>query len=178
MKPTQCGGAESAFTGRFVLLRHTLPTHATRKSHWDLLLEMGDVLAAWELPCPLLAACDAHSATHGPLWRLPDHRLLYLDYEGPIAGDRGHVARVACGLHRTQLIPANVNAQDSIRWLIDLLGTASSPRLDDDTPSQETRLAGRLTIEPAAAATSADAPGHGDSDAHPWRWQPSLETPS
>ena len=25
--------------------------------------------------------------------RLPDHRLVYLDYEGPVAGDRGEVVR-------------------------------------------------------------------------------------
>ncbi len=28
---------------------------------------------------------------------LPDHRREYLDYEGPVSGDRGHVRRVAAG---------------------------------------------------------------------------------
>ena len=29
--------------------------------------------------------------------RLPDHRLAYLDYEGPVSRDRGHVRRVEEG---------------------------------------------------------------------------------
>lgn len=29
--------------------------------------------------------------------RLPDHRRLYLDYEGPISDNRGHVRRVRAG---------------------------------------------------------------------------------
>lgn len=29
--------------------------------------------------------------------RLPDHRLLYLDYEGPISNGRGSVTRMAAG---------------------------------------------------------------------------------
>ena len=31
--------------------------------------------------------------------RLPDHRLAYLEYEGPISGNRGHVQRVASGTY-------------------------------------------------------------------------------
>ena len=30
--------------------------------------------------------------------RLPDHRALYLDHEGPVSGGRGTVARVAAGV--------------------------------------------------------------------------------
>lgn len=29
--------------------------------------------------------------------RLPDHRPFYLDYEGPLTGDRGTVLRHDCG---------------------------------------------------------------------------------
>jgi hypothetical protein len=29
--------------------------------------------------------------------RLPDHRFRYLDYEGPVSGDRGEVARLCVG---------------------------------------------------------------------------------
>jgi len=30
---------------------------------------------------------------------LPDHRNAYLEYEGPISGDRGHVSRVETGTY-------------------------------------------------------------------------------
>ena len=38
----------------------------------------------------------------GVVIRQADHRRIYLDYEGPISGNRGHVRRVAggeCELH-------------------------------------------------------------------------------
>jgi hypothetical protein len=68
---------------RFALLIHDSP----RGLHYDLLLESGDVLKTWalpQLPVPDVEMdCDA----------LPDHRLIYLDYEGPLSGGRGTVAR-------------------------------------------------------------------------------------
>jgi len=68
---------------RFALLRHDSP----RGRHWDLLLEFGPVLRTWELtelPRPgREMVCRA----------LPDHRPVYLDYEGPISGGRGSVVR-------------------------------------------------------------------------------------
>jgi hypothetical protein len=33
--------------------------------------------------------------------RLPDHRRVYLDYEGPISGGRGEVVRVEAGTFRS-----------------------------------------------------------------------------
>lgn len=103
MTPSRGAAPSLAATGRFALLFHALPATATRPSHWDLLLEFGERLATWELPCPLDDTRDRDSATAGPLRRLPDHRHLYLDYEGPIAGDRGHVTQVATGTHRTRI---------------------------------------------------------------------------
>jgi hypothetical protein len=68
---------------RFAVLRHDSP----RGTHWDFLLEMGSALRTWALPqAPEPGAeliCEA----------LPDHRLAYLDYEGPVSGQRGSVAR-------------------------------------------------------------------------------------
>jgi hypothetical protein len=72
---------------RFVILTHDHPS-----PHWDLMLEAGDRLRTWRLleePAP---------DTWVPAEPLPDHRLLYLDYEGPVSGDRGHVARWDCGV--------------------------------------------------------------------------------
>jgi hypothetical protein len=37
--------------------------------------------------------------TDTPLVRLADHRLAYLDYQGPISGRRGRVTRVASGTY-------------------------------------------------------------------------------
>lgn len=67
---------------RFALLLHDHPT-----LHWDLLLEDGPKLLAWRLGTrPVLG-------TQTPAMPLPDHRALYLDYEGPVSGNRGYVSR-------------------------------------------------------------------------------------
>lgn len=88
---------------RFVLLFHELPTTNPRKSHWDLLLEpelataeasAAGLLRTWALETPL----DGPQPLKAE--RLADHRRLYLDYEGPISGDRGEVCRVAAGEYR------------------------------------------------------------------------------
>lgn len=71
---------------RFVILSHDHPF-----PHWDLMLETGDRLRTWRLleePAP---------ETSVPAEPLGDHRRLYLDYEGPVSGNRGHVARWDAG---------------------------------------------------------------------------------
>src|SRR5438874_2539346 len=63
---------------RFVILEHDWPTR-----HWDFLLEAGDVLRAWRLldePAPGKAVLAEPNF---------DHRLLYLDFEGALSGNRG-----------------------------------------------------------------------------------------
>jgi hypothetical protein len=67
---------------RFVILTHDHPY-----VHWDFFLEEGEVLRGWRLaeepmvgkPIAAMEQCD--------------HRKLYLDYEGPVSGDRGSVMR-------------------------------------------------------------------------------------
>lgn len=70
----------TARDGRFVVLEHSW-----QGVHWDLMLESGEMLRTWALDSPPEPnrAIDARS--------LPDHRRMYLDYEGPISGDRGEV---------------------------------------------------------------------------------------
>ncbi len=68
---------------RFVVLEHDHPV-----LHWDLMLEAGEGLRTWRLA----------STPFGETWAiaaepLPDHRLAYLEYEGPVSGNRGHVKR-------------------------------------------------------------------------------------
>ena len=67
---------------RFVVLTHDHPV-----LHWDLMLEQGDSLRTWRLAQPPDAAGSIAAEA------LPDHRLAYLDYEGPVSGDRGTVER-------------------------------------------------------------------------------------
>src|SRR3954466_7601408 len=71
---------------RFVVLDHDWP-----HPHRDLLLEREGVLKAWRLP----AAFDLTSPV--PAEPNFDHRLIYLDYEGPLSGDRGAVRRWDAG---------------------------------------------------------------------------------
>lgn len=78
--------------GRFVILEHDHPF-----LHWDLLLEQGPAAATWRLSAPPTVG----SSVTGQ--RIADHRLLYLDYEGPVSGDRGHVKRVDAGTWRGQI---------------------------------------------------------------------------
>lgn len=71
---------------RFVILEHDHPF-----LHWDLLLEDSNALRSWRLLAPLKTDCWLAAE------KLPDHRKIYLDYEGPVSGNRGHVHRVAAG---------------------------------------------------------------------------------
>lgn len=74
---------------RYAILEHNHPT-----LHWDLLLEAGDVLKAWRLERPP----DGNESTIGAT-EIADHRVGYLDYEGPVSGERGFVKRWDRGLY-------------------------------------------------------------------------------
>jgi hypothetical protein len=67
---------------RFVVLEHDHPY-----LHWDLMLEVGEVLWTWRLDAP-----PAAGTVLGAL-RVGDHRPFYLTYEGPVSGNRGVVRR-------------------------------------------------------------------------------------
>jgi hypothetical protein len=77
---------------RFAILAHDWPT-----PHWDLLLEVGPVLRAWRL------LAEPTVGTTVPAQPNYDHRLLYLDYEGPLSGDRGRVTRWDAGTYDGEL---------------------------------------------------------------------------
>lgn len=110
---------------RFVILEHDHPF-----LHWDLMLESGDVLRTWRLAAaPAPGLCVAAEA-------IGDHRRAYLDYEGPVSGNRGHVQQWDRGsfdgelpaaftvgqaaelhLHGQRLRgPAVLQREDSDRW--------------------------------------------------------------
>lgn len=68
-------------SNRFVILEHDHP-----ELHWDFMLEVDDVLKTWRLPAiPTTGEMVVQS--------LPDHRLAYIEHEGPISRDRGSVKR-------------------------------------------------------------------------------------
>ena len=75
---------------RFVILEHLW-----RGVHYDLMLEdeAAGCLRTWAVDPPFGFGPTADREAR----RLPDHRLAYLDYEGPISGDRGVVKRIARG---------------------------------------------------------------------------------
>jgi len=57
------------------------------------MLDTGDALATWQVsddPASLTAQAPENSARAK---RLADHRRAYLDYEGPVSGNRGQVKR-------------------------------------------------------------------------------------
>ena len=118
---------------RFAILWHALPLKIpssvdgsrsvscrfdseTRSSHFDLLLEQNERLITFELqqlPIP------GEKIVVRPL---PDHRLVYLEYEGPISGDRGHVTQWTSG-HYTTI------ADTDERWILELQSHRLSARL-------------------------------------------------
>jgi hypothetical protein len=98
---------------RFVLLYHECPPDYVRSSHWDLMLEAGDALrtwavaklprdwrAAWERSAEIAADCPALADSNlVAAEQLGDHRLAYLQEEGPLSGNRGSVRRIDAGTY-------------------------------------------------------------------------------
>jgi hypothetical protein len=123
---------------RFVLLLH----EGFGEAHHDLMLETGAALATWRLRLDAPGGAPMpHADTQKESFRslcgdepiaaerIGDHRLTYLDYEGPISGGRGEVRRVDAGEYR--LITASEAA-----WDVEIFGA---------------RLRGRYRLERAAS---------------------------
>ena len=75
---------------RFVVLEHYW-----QGTHWDVMFESGDVLRTWAVDLRIAPDVDL------PARALPDHRLAYLEFEGPISGGRGMVRRIDQGTYET-----------------------------------------------------------------------------
>lgn len=82
---------------RFVLLRHEVPPDFPRGSHWDLLLEREELCWTWAMEALPGKLAGSDAANQVDAHRLKDHRKHYLEYEGPVSGDRGNVSRVLAG---------------------------------------------------------------------------------
>jgi hypothetical protein len=100
---------------RFVLLYHECSPDCDRPSHWDLMLEVGEKLRTWAIPClpdrwqvararteKAYPSCPATSnTTTVDATRLADHRIDYLHEEGLLSGNRGEVRRIDEGVYET-----------------------------------------------------------------------------
>jgi hypothetical protein len=65
-----------------VVLAHDHPV-----LHWDFMFEQQGSLRTWRLAQPPQDGAEIEAQS------LADHRLDYLDYEGPVSGGRGCVTR-------------------------------------------------------------------------------------
>jgi len=91
---------------RMVLLRHDLPDGS---SHFDWLIQRSrggpdapgatpDLDARCLLSIRVSGEFPFRPGQTAAAEQIADHRGLYLDYEGPVSGDRGRVERVARGI--------------------------------------------------------------------------------
>ena len=79
------------------------------------MLELGEVLKTWALAGPPDGRETAAEV-------LPDHRRQYLEYEGPLSGNRGQVSRWDAGQYVLESQTAN-------RWVASLSGQRLSGRI-------------------------------------------------
>jgi hypothetical protein len=77
---------------RFVILDHDHPF-----PHWDFMLEADGGLRTWRL------TAEPAPGRQIPAEPLGVHRLAYLEYEGPVSGGRGRVARWDAGTYRLEV---------------------------------------------------------------------------
>jgi hypothetical protein len=105
-----------------VILEHDWPAR-----HWDFLLEAGESLRAWRL---LEEPSVGRSVSAEPNF---PHRPIYLEFEGPLSGDRGSVKRWDAG---------------SFEWLAD-----NSDRVVVNLAGK--KLQGHLTLQPQRATLEA-----------------------
>ncbi|MEM9657031.1 MAG: hypothetical protein AAF961_01600 [Planctomycetota bacterium] len=152
------------FMPRFALLRHETPEHSQIPSHWDLMIERDGTLATWRL-CQLPYAwhnalaetsaqlgADANAASTDPIAaiQLPEHRIAYLDYEGPLTQERGSVLRCdqgeCCWILDAAGVCSVMLRGEKLRGLVELR------RATDDDDSAAWLL--------CADGNAADSPGH------------------
>jgi hypothetical protein len=97
--------AAAASENRFVILLHQFPDDPTtdraesshdqrRRDHWDLMFEWEGKLWTWASESEPFKSCPLAAV------QLPEHRLDYLTYQGPVSGNRGVVRRVLAGNFR------------------------------------------------------------------------------
>ncbi len=139
---------------RFVILFHECPPESPRSSHFDLMLESDGGLRTWAialLPCGwgvaagLPISADATATESVAATQLLNHRLAYLDYEGPISDDRGTVSRIDAGTF--------VSIKEATEeWAVELTGQRIRGQVTLQR-THETSSQWQLTFLPAASET-------------------------
>lgn len=104
---------------RFVILEHDHPA-----LHWDLMLEVGDVLQTWRLARAPERGRDIEATPLG------GHRRMYLDYEGPVSGDRGTVKRWDAGEFTEESVSISTSRRLVFSGKI-VCGNATLTKIDD-----------------------------------------------
>ena len=99
--------------GRWVLLRHVL---GDGTSHLDWMMERPG--AAGLLSFRLAEGVDPRRGERFEAERIGEHRREYLEYEGPVSGDRGVLRRVADGECRVEV---GEGEGLEMTWYFDLL---------------------------------------------------------
>jgi hypothetical protein len=119
-----------------VILEHTGTASYKPGVHWDLLCEAGESLRAWGFRESPFGVLQQHVCA------LPDHRLAYLAYEGPISGDRGLVRRVAEGTF-------NLLRESPTEWFVRLHGDTIAGDLQiTRSAGDATSWTARLALQP------------------------------
>lgn len=93
---TEFGDETRILQTRFVVLEHQRLQNGQPADHLDLMVESDGSFLTWafeQWPQP----GEKFGAK-----RLPNHRLEYWDYEGPLSQDRGHVLRLDRGTCRAR----------------------------------------------------------------------------
>ena len=99
------------------------------------MLEYGDHLATWELPEALEVGARLDVVP------LANHRLAYLDYEGPLTEQRGTVSRYEWGSYKTVL-------DDALQQVVVLHGQTLEGRLTIGKANEQGRAV-PLRLDPA-----------------------------
>jgi hypothetical protein len=131
---------------RYVILQHELPSERStdeRSVHWDFMLEQPTELATWSLPDPPHPQGEIVVVSH--VARLAAHRKRYLDYRGPVSGNRGLVTSWDEGVY--DLI-SEIDDVVPRRWEVELEGRRLAGRLSlvQDPPESLEKLAENETL--------------------------------
>ncbi len=87
---------------RFVVLFHEMPHENDRASHFDWMFEMNGSLRTWAVESnkdikSFVSKPSPSEQFRWPAVKLVNHRIDYLNYEGPISNNRGRVSRCLMG---------------------------------------------------------------------------------
>lgn len=131
----------------FVVLSHTFSKAQSGQNHLDLMIEYDGQLLTWRI-----MQWPPSTETQVAI-QLPPHRLAYLEYEGPVSGNRGTVRRVARGSCQiVRLDNSNLEVQIHSDNASGVLKIYCDNRVNEST--RETSDSWRLWMEPEDAASS------------------------